>query len=124
MDRGVSQPQVMLPLRMYWPTCEQIACDLQTTEVSLPLKRDAEAATWSAVANFDSAAIYRSWVRSMLDNQAVNCATPSICGQVSGIPLRFSSLNCSDIYRPNSGVTVLPAGQLNNPSWRLVDEHG
>lgn len=46
---------------------------------------DAEAATWSAVANFDSAAIYRSWVRSMLDNQAVNCATPSICGQVSGI---------------------------------------
>ena len=46
MDRGVSQPQVMLPLRMYGPTCEQIACDLQTTEVSLPLKRDAEAATW------------------------------------------------------------------------------
>ena len=36
---------------------------------------DAAAATWSAVANFDAGAIYRSWVRSMLDNQAVNYAS-------------------------------------------------
>eukprot|EP01043_Picozoa_sp_COSAG02_P077790 COSAG02_NODE_17204_length_1021_cov_1.398048_2_plen_186_part_01 len=61
---------------------------------------DAEAAAWSAVANFDSAAIYRSWVRSMLDNQAVNCAQPSsssICGQVNSIiPPGDWSVNMAD----------------------------
>lgn len=61
---------------------------------------DAEAATWSAVANFDSAAIYRSWVRSMLDNQAVNCAqlsSSSICGQVNSIiPPGDWSVNMAD----------------------------
>ena len=47
---------------------------------------DAEAAAWSAVANFDAAAIYRSWVRSMLDNQDVNTeANPDLFGAVNSI---------------------------------------
>ena len=47
---------------------------------------DAQVSAMQAVWNFDAAAGYRAWVRSMLDNQAINAkADPALLGAVNSI---------------------------------------
>ena len=47
---------------------------------------DAQVSAMQAVWNFDAAASYRSWVRAMLDNQAINFESdPSLFGAVNSI---------------------------------------